>query len=46
MLDFKLLIDGQERAGSSDQWQEVIDPANGGVIGRVAHATRDDLNLR
>ncbi|WP_424988090.1 NAD-dependent succinate-semialdehyde dehydrogenase [Microbulbifer sp. S227A] len=45
MLDFKLLIDGTERAGSTDVWQDVQNPATGEVIGRVAHATRDDLDL-
>ena len=45
MIDFKLLIDGVERAGSNDVWDEVTDPATEEVIGRVAHATKDDLDL-
>lgn len=35
----------RKRAGSDDQWQEVTDPATGETIGRVAMATRDDLDL-
>lgn len=44
MQDFKLLIDGEETPGSAGDWDKVTDPATGEVIGRVAHATRDDLD--
>ncbi|MDO6725114.1 NAD-dependent succinate-semialdehyde dehydrogenase [Celeribacter halophilus] len=43
-MDFKLLIDGKECAGRDDNWQEVLNPATGEVIGRVAHATQEDLD--
>ncbi|MFG1191807.1 NAD-dependent succinate-semialdehyde dehydrogenase [Xanthobacter flavus] len=45
MTDFKLLIDGEEKAGSTGVWEDVFDPASGQVIGRVAHAATDDLDL-
>lgn len=45
MMDFKLLIDGQDLAGSSDEWEDVLNPATGEVLGRVAHATKKDLDL-
>jgi succinate-semialdehyde dehydrogenase/glutarate-semialdehyde dehydrogenase len=41
--EFHLLIDGQERAGSSQEAGEVVDPASGKVIGKVAYASTDDL---
>lgn len=44
MMDFCLLIDGQERPGRGETWQDVLNPATGAVIGRVAHATADDLD--
>lgn len=44
MQDFKLLIDGKETPGSADDWSVVTDPATGETIGRVAHATREDLD--
>ena len=44
MTDFKLLIDGEERAGSGGVWEEVLDPATGAAFGRVAHASRADLD--
>ncbi len=42
--DTSLFIDGEWRAGEEGKWLEVIDPATGGVIGKVAHATRPDLD--
>ena len=45
MIDFRLLIDGEERAGGDGVWEDVLDPATAEVIGRVAHATRADLDL-
>lgn len=39
-----LLIDGRWTAGSSGDDQAVLNPANGEVIGRVAHASRRDLD--
>lgn len=42
--DTKLLIDGEWRAGAEGKWLEIIDPATGDVIGKVAHATRTDLD--
>ncbi|KFI26794.1 NAD-dependent succinate-semialdehyde dehydrogenase [Paenirhodobacter enshiensis] len=41
--DVRLLIDGQW-VGGSQGWIDVIDPATEEVIGRVAHAGRDDLD--
>lgn len=43
--DTKLLIDNVWRPGSDNRWIEVINPATGQCIGRVAHATVDDLEL-
>ena len=45
MTDFKLLIDGEEKTGSTGVWEDVFDPASGQVIGRVTHAGTDDLDL-
>lgn len=44
MTDFKLLIDGEEKTGSTGVWEDVFDPASGQVIGRVTHAGTDDLD--
>ena len=41
--EFRLLIDGVERAGSAAQSSEVVDPATGEAIGTVAYATANDL---
>ena len=41
--EFRLLIDGVERAGSETQSSDVIDPASGETIGTVAYATAADL---
>ena len=41
--DTQLFIDGEWRAGSGG-WIDVVDPATDEVIGKVAHATRDDLD--
>ncbi|MBR1177151.1 NAD-dependent succinate-semialdehyde dehydrogenase [Bradyrhizobium sp. KB893862 SZCCT0404] len=42
--DTLLLIDGQWTSGSSGNDQSVLNPANGEVIGKVAHADRRDLD--
>ncbi len=42
--DFKLLIDGNSRAGSTGESEAVINPATGESIGRVAYASNEDLN--
>ncbi|WP_193369659.1 NAD-dependent succinate-semialdehyde dehydrogenase [Pelagibius marinus] len=44
MQDYKLLIDGEERVGGAGHWQDVLNPATGEAIGRVTHATTDDLD--
>lgn len=44
MEDVLLHIGGVWRAGRSGAWQEVIDPATGDAIGRVAHADPLDLD--
>ncbi|ADH88560.1 Aldehyde Dehydrogenase [Ancylobacter novellus DSM 506] len=41
--EFRLLIDGVERAGSAGRSSEVVDPATGEAIGTVAYATASDL---
>src|SRR5687768_3526384 len=41
--EFRLLIDGVERAGSATHSSNVIDPASGEAIGTVAYATAGDL---
>jgi len=41
--DFNLLIDGQDRAGSTGESEAVINPATGEAIGRVAYASTQDL---
>ncbi len=41
--DFKLLIDGSLRAGSTGQSEAVLNPATGESIGRVAYASPADL---
>ena len=43
-LKFPLLIDGERRAGSSGASDEVLNPATGTSIGRVAHASTTDLD--
>ncbi|MGH1465924.1 MAG: NAD-dependent succinate-semialdehyde dehydrogenase [Cognatishimia sp.] len=45
MIDFKLLINGEDKAGGDNVWEDVIDPATGEAFGRVAHATQADLDL-
>ena len=42
-MDFGLLIDGRERAGSTGQTDAVVNPATGQVLGRVAYASASDL---
>lgn len=44
MKDCRILIDGVEREGGSGEWAEVINPATGEQIGRVAQATTADLD--
>lgn len=44
MTKFKLLIDGEERSGADEKWEDVVNPATGQVIGSVAHASRADLD--
>lgn len=39
-----LYIDGRFIEGGERAWQEVINPATGAVIGRLPHATPDELN--
>ncbi|RAK52207.1 NAD-dependent succinate-semialdehyde dehydrogenase [Phenylobacterium deserti] len=41
--EFHLLIGGAERAGSTGETGEVVDPATGKVIGKVAYASAEDL---
>ena len=40
----QLLIDGEWRGGVEGKWIDVLDPATDEVIGRVAHATKADLD--
>ncbi len=42
--EFPLVIDGQWRAGSDGSGAEVLNPATGESVGRVAYATADDLD--
>ncbi|WP_027350096.1 NAD-dependent succinate-semialdehyde dehydrogenase [Halotalea alkalilenta] len=42
--DVLLLIDGEWRAGGEREWIAVEDPASGETIGRVARATRQDVD--
>lgn len=42
--DVKLYIDGEWREGSDGRQIDVVNPATGEVIGRVAHATTADLD--
>lgn len=42
--EFMLLINGRWRQGSSADSEEVLNPATGERLGRVAHATVDDLD--
>ena len=42
--DTLLYIDGQWRPGAGGRSIDVIDPANGAVIGQLAHAERSDLD--
>src|SRR5690554_3398494 len=42
--DTQLLIDGEWRGGAEGKSIEVVNPATGQGIGRVAHATRADLD--
>ena len=44
MEDVQLYIDGAWRPGRSGRWQDVVDPATGEAIGRVAHADPEDLD--
>ncbi|PWE53362.1 NAD-dependent succinate-semialdehyde dehydrogenase [Metarhizobium album] len=44
MSEFKLLIDGKERAGNEGVWEDVFDPATGQAFGRVTHAGKQDLD--
>lgn len=41
---FSLLIDGQWRGGSTDAYEDVLNPATGDSIGRVAYASTHDLD--
>jgi succinate-semialdehyde dehydrogenase / glutarate-semialdehyde dehydrogenase len=43
-VEFPLLIDGKWRDGSGQASQDVLNPATGERIGRVAHASTDDLD--
>lgn len=42
--DFPLLIDGRPREGSDGLGEDVLNPATGERIGRVAHASTSDLD--
>ena len=42
--DTRLLIDGEWRDAAEGRTIDVVDPATGEVIGKVAHATRPDLD--
>jgi len=42
--DVSLFIDGEWSAGSTGKSEPVINPATGRVIGRLAHASQDDLD--
>lgn len=42
--EFRLLIDGAERAGSTGETAPVVDPATGEAIGAVAYASAQDLD--
>ncbi len=41
--DTRLFIDGNWRAGSEGKTEDVFNPANGAVLGTVAHASQADL---
>lgn len=41
--EFRLLIEGAERAGSTGEAGEIVDPATEKVIGKVAYASPEDL---
>ncbi|RTE91331.1 NAD-dependent succinate-semialdehyde dehydrogenase [Bradyrhizobium sp. LVM 105] len=43
-IEFPLVINGHWREGSSKRSEDVLNPATGEVIGRVAHATSVDLD--
>src|SRR5262245_56471865 len=43
--EIQLLIDGEFRAGGSGDWLTVVNPANEAPVGRLAVATKDDLDL-
>ena len=43
-IEFPLVINGKWREGSEAAHQEVLNPATGGAIGRVAYASRTDLD--
>lgn len=43
--DVKLFIDGEWRDGVQGKTIDVVDPALGETIGKIAHATREDLDL-
>jgi succinate-semialdehyde dehydrogenase/glutarate-semialdehyde dehydrogenase len=42
--DLCLYIDGEFIAGGGRREQDVLDPASGGVVGRLPHATSQDLD--
>lgn len=42
--DFSLLINGRWRGGANDAFEDVLNPATGESIGRVAHASKQDLD--
>jgi succinate-semialdehyde dehydrogenase/glutarate-semialdehyde dehydrogenase len=43
--DLCLYVDGKFLKGEGRREQDIINPASGQVIGRLPHATRDDLDL-
>ncbi|HWA46380.1 MAG TPA: NAD-dependent succinate-semialdehyde dehydrogenase [Hypericibacter adhaerens] len=42
--DIQLLIDGEFRAGSSNDWLAIVNPATEATVGRLAVATKADLD--
>jgi succinate-semialdehyde dehydrogenase/glutarate-semialdehyde dehydrogenase len=43
--EIRLLIDGEFRAGGAGDWLPVVNPATETPVGRLAVATRDDLDV-
>jgi aldehyde dehydrogenase (NAD+) len=43
VAEFPLFINGERRAGSQDEMFDIINPANGQVVAKVAKATKQDV---